>query len=268
MLPLPPALMMHARMSTTLSMQVWPGLSHAKHWSQGLLIPIGGLPNVVPLSKQIEGLEKFRSNPSANNGHAYDQAASNSRNCLKRAKVHVAFARSLKGKLTSGNMSDKQWWSSVKRAAGVGCTSDLPTLTDEAGNDFATNLGKAECLAEYFAGKCTLGERDFQNDYDLPSVHFNYTSRICNVCFCPSTVERILRHLDASKATGPDGISATVLKMCATELAAPLARLFFTRGCQPTHWKIANAVPFTRKSPSHLPRTIALFPFSRSCQRW
>ena len=46
-------------------------------------------------------------------------------------------------------------------------------------------------------------------------------------------VEKFLVTLDSISATGPDGISSLVLKMCSTALAHPLSALFtlsFTRG--------------------------------------
>jgi len=63
-------------------------------------------------------------------------------------------------------------------------------------------------------------------------------------------VKRELLKLDPSKATGPDGIPARVLKKIASSLAAPLARLFsqcFASGLQPTSWKLANVVPIHKK---------------------
>ena len=53
-----------------------------------------------------------------------------------------------------------------------------------------------------------------------------------------------------SKATGPDGIPARVLKRCAAELSQPLSQLFslcFQRGTQPSLWKTANVVPIHKK---------------------
>ena len=53
-----------------------------------------------------------------------------------------------------------------------------------------------------------------------------------------------------SKVTGPDEISARVLKHCAAELSLPLSRLFslcFQHGTQPYLWKTANVVPIHKK---------------------
>eukprot|EP00061_Rhincodon_typus_P015996 g43976.t1 len=59
-----------------------------------------------------------------------------------------------------------------------------------------------------------------------------------------------LETLDTAKATGSDNIPAIVLKTCAPELAAPLAKLFQysdNTGICPTMWKIAQVGPVRKK---------------------
>ena len=59
-----------------------------------------------------------------------------------------------------------------------------------------------------------------------------------------------LKKLDVSKASGPDGLSAKVLRQCASVLAKPLTRLyslFFKKGI-PEGWKTANVVPVHKKT--------------------
>ena len=54
------------------------------------------------------------------------------------------------------------------------------------------------------------------------------TRQLCpqRVWFRPATIEWHLKHLDPSKATGPDDTPARVLKHCAKALCLPLPRLF------------------------------------------
>ena len=68
--------------------------------------------------------------------------------------------------------------------------------------------------------------------------------------FRPATVARLLRQLDTSKTTGPDGVLARVLKICAAELSSPLSSLYsacFRQGVSPSLWKTANVVPVHKK---------------------
>eukprot|EP00061_Rhincodon_typus_P008888 g31918.t1 len=61
--------------------------------------------------------------------------------------------------------------------------------------------------------------------------------------FIPHDIKKQLEALDTAKAMGPDNILATVLKTCAPELAAPLAKLFqysYNTGMYTTMWKIAQ----------------------------
>ena len=77
---------------------------------------------------------------------------------LQRAQaLHTA---QLRQGLASGNMTDKQWWSTVKRAGGVQRNSNFPTITGADGKEHVLNHDKANCFAQYFASKCSLVQND------------------------------------------------------------------------------------------------------------
>eukprot|EP00061_Rhincodon_typus_P001215 g14048.t1 len=64
-----------------------------------------------------------------------------------------------------------------------------------------------------------------------------------NVRSIPVPSIKRLETLDTAKSAGPDNILAIVLKTCAPELAAPLAKLFqysYNTGIYPTMWKISQ----------------------------
>ena len=91
--------------------------------------------------------------------------------------------------------------------------------------------------------------------YLLRPVRRSY-SRACSVSrsSCMSAV--VWKKLSTGKATGPDEISARVLKECAAELAAPLTRLFskcLRHGVQHSQCKIAHVVPVCKKSSHSKP---------------
>ena len=64
---------------------------------------------------------------------------------------------------------------------------------------------------------------------------------------------RLIGSLDVGKASGPDGISITMLKNTALSIASPLARLFNLSICSavfPDIWKKASVVPIPKGSKS------------------
>ena len=98
-----------------------------------------------------------------------------------------------------------------------GRSTNIPTLVDANGREFTSSRLKADHLALYFSAKCSLGDNDI-SEHNLPDpLQLPATDPpFCGVHFRVHTVRRHLSRLDASKATGPDGIPAWVLKECAS----------------------------------------------------
>ena len=70
------------------------------------------------------------------------------------------------------------------------------------------------------------------------------------------TEDEVLELLDCNKSTGPDDISARVLKATASSIAPSLARLFnlsLTSGCFPDSWKLVRVVPIPKSTDSSSP---------------
>ena len=84
-------------------------------------------------------------------------------------------------------------------------------------------------------------------------------------------VRQILKRCIPGKASGPDGVPAKILKMCADELAEPLCDIYnqcLRTGYIPTTWKHAEIIPVPKNSkPSILNdyRPIALTPIIMKC---
>jgi len=80
----------------------------------------------------------------------------------------------------------------------------------------------------------------------------------CSFHFTSVTVEAVLDVLNSlivTKATGPDGLPARILKLAAPMIAGSLATLFnvcLTEGVFPTNWKLANVHPVYKSGDSHL----------------
>ena len=75
---------------------------------------------------------------------------------------------------------------------------------------------------------------------------------LCDVDF----VLKQLASLDSSKATGPDKISALMLKMTASSIAPSITSLFnqsLKKGRVPMDWKLSHVVPIPKQSPANSP---------------
>ena len=157
---------------------------------------------------------------------------------------------SLRRSLSTGSLRDKQWWTKLKNAAGNRTQPEIPLVVDSDGREWATSSEKAEAFARFFSKKCSVAGPDLV-EADLPDPAPSEAPPLRTIRFRPQAVRRLLARLDVSKATGPDGISARVLKECAHELAEPLSKLFalcFRSGVQPRMWKTANVVPIHKRS--------------------
>jgi len=127
--------------------------------------------------------------------------------------------RRIKQRLSSRSLRDKEWWTTIKAACGEGRCAEIPQIMDQNGIPRISNAEKADAFAEYFSKKCSLGEDDLL-PHDLPRQDTNDIPPLENIYFREKEVKRRLLRLDVSKATGPDGISARVLKEVACEIAA------------------------------------------------
>ena len=177
----------------------------------------------------------------------YNAKVRASANCFRLAKQ--AESVRIRDRLKHGSLRNKQWWSLLKQAASSDRSSSIPVLRNAQGREYVTNQEKATCFGEFFASKCSLGDQNLQHS-DLPDLPPKCTSALTTVRFRKATVQRQLCQLDPTKATGPDGIPARVLKQCSKVLAAPLAKLFllyFRCHVQPSLWKIARVIPILKK---------------------
>ena len=67
-------------------------------------------------------------------------------------------------------------------------------------------------------------------------------------------VEKLLRNLNVSKASGPDNIPNTILKTCSTQLAPAVTHIFnlsVNTGTLPEVWKNADITPIFKKGNKH-----------------
>ena len=66
----------------------------------------------------------------------------------------------------------------------------------------------------------------------------------------PKGVLKLLNNLNIHKASGPDGLSARVLKECSSEISPMLALIYnesLAQGTVPDDWRQANVAPVFKK---------------------
>jgi hypothetical protein len=98
----------------------------------------------------------------------------------------------------------------------------------------------------------------FTPEDDTPisaSLEDNYPS-MPEINVTNNGVEKFLKNIDASKATGPDEISARILKEFAPELSLLLTNIInksIQEGEVPKDWRQANVIPIFKKEKNTLP---------------
>ena len=167
----------------------------------------------------------------------------------------LARLRSLKFKFfhsLSSSPTPRHFWSSVKKLRKK--ATSIPPLFDN--NSFVhSDLPKANLLNQFFSTCFNSSTPPL-----TPTSHSDSPpSPSCPLDLLCSEDEllRLLLNLSSDTATGPDGISARMLKLSAHSITAPLTLIFnisISSGIFPSDWKNSYIVPIPKsKSPSSSP---------------
>ena len=155
------------------------------------------------------------------------------------------FLKSTKLKLKTSK--GKDWWKlSRELLAKSSGMENIPPLKI-AGGWAKDPAAKASALSETFASKSRLPDPQ-TNEYshiNSPQVKLGKFLRIRR-----RDVLKILKNLDTSSATGPDGLPALLLQRCAEELAWPitlLSRACLNNGRWPACWRFHWIHPLHKK---------------------
>ena len=199
------------------------------------------------------------SSPTNINHSAFLKARSLCSKTIKFAKSE--YVVSIRNKLLSCPSGSKSFWSLAKSIGSNFSTHSFPPLSRDDGTVAADALEKAEVFAEIFAKNSNIDPGNLTpptlppTQHSMPKIEFN-----------TEKLKKILMNLNTKKATGPDGIPAIVLKMCAVELTPILRELFqysLEKGIFPENWKSALIQPIPKKGKKCDPnnyRPIALLP--------
>ena len=127
----------------------------------------------------------------------------------------------------------------------------IPALQD--GDEWAhDSCSKANLLAKTFASKFVLPQVE-ANEFsvDWPERHWDGFV-LMRSSFC----SKALAKLDIDSGTGPDGIAARVLKLCARELGRPLAKLvrrIISESVWPRQWRVHWLLPLHKRKSKSIP---------------
>ena len=149
--------------------------------------------------------------------------------------------------LTSAN--SKQFWKTVKLVNKQQET--IPVLSQDNINAI-TDKEKSNMLNSYFS-KCWNHSEPPLTDL----LEGNYEETCPDHLFCTTQeIVQLIKGLDVSKANGPDGISARMLKATCESIAPSLTNIFnlsIAKGHFPKLWKAARVVPIPKSTTKHSP---------------
>ncbi len=145
--------------------------------------------------------------------------------------------------------SSKKWWKLSNSIQGrAGNSHGVQPLKRSDGSWARTSIDQAELLSDTFLRKSRLPGETLTEFSELPAGHQQPPDSFLPIR--QKAVRQQLRRLKVDKATGPDEISARVLKTCADSLARPLTliiRTMLQTGRWPACWRFHHIVPLYKK---------------------
>ena len=165
---------------------------------------------------------------------------------LEEFKKHV---RQVREELKKLPKSSKKWWKLAKSVtSGAASKGNIPPLKSKKGEWITTPKEKSNLLLSVFTDKYKLADGEANEYTELREGRAPGVSGFLPVR--ARTVTKYLKQLHEDKATGPDLLSARVLKHCADELGLPVAKLtrrILNSGCWPEAWRAHWIVPLYKK---------------------
>ena len=168
-----------------------------------------------------------------------------------RNRVVNLLRESKKNYFTKINPRDtKKFWKIIKSLNKT--SQSIPTLSH---NGVTTNedTEKANMLNSFFSTCFNTSHPPLSEHDQMPFV----TNECPDELLCTvEEVQSLLGSLDTTKATGPDGVSAIMLKRTAPSIAPAMTKLFnlsLRSGQVPTDWKSHQLSQFLSHQIAHLP---------------
>ena len=138
----------------------------------------------------------------------------NSNKFIKEAKL--AYYTNLGINLSDPETGQKHFWTAYKRIANKKRNTNIPPIIDD--DIFISNFKKkADLFNDYFANQCIIND----NGSVLLSLVPTTAASLPHVSVTKEQIINIINNLSSNKAHGYDGISVSMLKLCAAEVAFP-----------------------------------------------
>ena len=144
------------------------------------------------------------------------------------------------------NEKAKKFWSFVKSlkkdAFGINSLRENGILKTDT-------LDKANICNRQFESAFTR-----ESDTEIPSKGTSPFSPMGEITVDPKGVLKLLNILNIHKASGPDGLSARVLKECSSEISPMLALIYnesLAQGTVLDDWRQANVAPVFKKGEKY-----------------
>ena len=158
-----------------------------------------------------------------------------------KSKLNKSYYQHVHSLINSKN--PKRFWSFIKSKTK---SKSIPVTMkwSDRGVTASTGKDKAELFCKFFASVFTCP--DPATDVDEDAHLHGSGSDILDLMCSSANVGELLLTLDVNKATGPDGLSARLLREAAPVISDPLSKLFnmsLNRGKLPRDWKCANITP-------------------------
>ena len=144
----------------------------------------------------------------------------------------------------------KVFWKTAKYLTKQKTSSSIPVLKDSDGQAVTDDAEKATLLNNYFT-KCFNTTVPGLNESYFNRYHLDPSHCPVDILCSEEEVTDLLLSLNTSKANGPDGISATMLKSMAYSIAPGLTKLFnksISSGKLPSTWKTSSIVPIPKSN--------------------
>ena len=161
-----------------------------------------------------------------------------------------------------GNLSQKKWWKITKDFLGQNKCSSYPPLNIQ-GKIIVTNKDKADAFNNFFISHSEIDT----SEATIPVANAIPGDSLNSFEFTLEDITDLLKSLDTTKSSGPDIISAKMLREAGYSIAPSLYRLFqlsLDLCLFPNDWKKANGMGAASAENGLLRSPLLLFTFPAS----
>ena len=163
-------------------------------------------------------------------------------------KDKSSYKSNLSLKLSDPNTGQKYFWTTYKKLINKKIKTNIPPLME---NGVFININQ-----------CTIND----NGSVLPNFISKGDAALSHLSVSQEQIINIINNFNPNKSHGHDGVSVSMLKICAAEVALPLQLIFndyISTGMFPDSWKYANIHPIFKKENREIKsnnRPISLLP--------